>query len=59
MDGLHLGSARELGDDLEGIVTYDGRLAEAVAMTGYLVVAPARAGGRRPPVRCRSGHNQA
>jgi hypothetical protein len=41
LEALHLASALELGDDLEGIVTYDGRLAAAVAMTGYPVVAPA------------------
>ena len=39
LDVLHLASALELGDDLEGVVTYDGRLAAAVAMTGYPVVA--------------------
>ena len=41
LDVLHLASALELGDDLEGVVTYDGRLAAAVAMTGSPVVAPA------------------
>ena len=41
LEALHLASALELGDDLEGIVTYDGRLTEAVAMIGYPVVAPA------------------
>ena len=41
LDVLHLASALELGDDLEGIVTYDERLTEAVAMIGYPVVAPA------------------
>ena len=41
LDVPHLASALELGDDLEGVVTYDGRLAAAVAMTGYPVVAPA------------------
>ena len=41
LEALHLASALELGDDLEGVVTYDGRLAAAVAMTGYPVVAPA------------------
>ena len=40
LDALHLTAALELGDDLEGVVTYDGRLAAAVAMTGYPVVAP-------------------
>jgi predicted nucleic acid-binding protein len=41
LEALHLASALELGDDLEGIVTYDERLTEAVAMIGYPVVAPA------------------
>jgi hypothetical protein len=40
LDALHLASALELGDDLEGVVTYDGGLGEAMAMIGYPVVAP-------------------
>jgi len=40
LDVLHLASALELGDDLEGVVTYDGGLGEAMAMIGYPVVAP-------------------
>ena len=40
LDALHLASALELGDDLEGIVTYDGRLAEAAHRYGISVVAP-------------------
>jgi predicted nucleic acid-binding protein len=40
LDALHLATALELGDDLEGLVTYDARMvagAEALAVT---VVAP-------------------
>jgi hypothetical protein len=40
LDALHLTAALELGDDLEGVVTYDGGLGEAMAMIGYPVVAP-------------------
>ena len=37
---LHLAAALELGDELEGIVTYDGRLAEASRALGIRTVAP-------------------
>ena len=40
LDALHLAAALELGDDLEGIVTYDERLAEAAHRYGIPVVAP-------------------
>ena len=40
LDALHLASALGLGDDLEGVATYDGGLGEAIAMIGYPVVAP-------------------
>lgn len=40
LDALHIVAALELGDDLEGIVTYDERLAEAAAWHGIAVVAP-------------------
>jgi predicted nucleic acid-binding protein len=40
LDALHLAAALELGDDLEGIITYDGRLAEASARYGIRVIAP-------------------
>ena len=39
-DALHLAAALELGDDLEGIVTSDDRLAEAAHRYGIPVVAP-------------------
>jgi len=40
LDALHLAVALELGDDLEGIVTYDDRLADAARSSGVMVVAP-------------------
>ncbi|MHB8318804.1 MAG: PIN domain-containing protein [Acidimicrobiales bacterium] len=40
LDALHLAAALELGDYLDGVVTYDVRLADAVATHGVEVVAP-------------------
>jgi predicted nucleic acid-binding protein len=40
LDALHLAAALELGDDLEGIITYDDRLAAAAHHYGIRVVAP-------------------
>lgn len=40
LDAVHLASALDLGDDLEGVVTYDDRLAEAAMANGVAVVAP-------------------
>mgnify|MGYP002152383869 FL=1 len=40
LDALHLATALELGDDLDGIVTYDERLGDAARILGYAVVAP-------------------
>lgn len=40
LDAIHIASALDLGDDLEGLVTYDGRLADAAAMNGIAVVTP-------------------
>lgn len=40
LDGLHLAAALELGDELEGIVTYDQRLAEATRALGIRTVSP-------------------
>lgn len=40
LDALHLASALELGDDLDGFLTYDDRLAEAARAQGMTVVAP-------------------
>jgi predicted nucleic acid-binding protein len=40
LDAIHLATALILGDDLDGIVTYDERLAAAAAANGVRVVAP-------------------
>lgn len=40
LDSLHLAGALELGDDLEGIVTYDRRLAAGARAVGIRTVAP-------------------
>lgn len=40
LDSLHLAAALELGDELEGLVTYDRRLADGARALGINVVAP-------------------
>jgi len=40
LDSLHLAAALELGDELEGIVTYDRRLAAGAQAVGIHTVAP-------------------
>ena len=40
LDALHVAAALDLGDDLEGLVTYDGRLADGAELNGIPVVAP-------------------
>lgn len=40
LDAIHLAAALDLGDELARFVTYDGRLAEAAARNGLVVVAP-------------------
>jgi predicted nucleic acid-binding protein len=40
LDALHLAAALDLGDDLEGLLTYDERLAEAAHVNGLRTVAP-------------------
>lgn len=40
LDAIHLAIALDLGDDLEAMVTYDARLAQAAAVNGVTVVAP-------------------
>ncbi len=40
LDAVHLAAALDLGDDLEVMVTYDRRLAEAAAAHGVAVLAP-------------------
>lgn len=40
LDAIHLATALDLGDDLEGFVTYDERLASAARANGLVVVRP-------------------
>jgi hypothetical protein len=39
-DAIHLAAALDLDDDLDGLVTYDDRLADAATANGVAVVAP-------------------
>jgi uncharacterized protein len=41
LDAIHLAAAMDLGDDLEAVVVYDDRLADAARRNGLIVVAPA------------------
>jgi predicted nucleic acid-binding protein len=41
LDAVHLAAALALGDDIEGLVTYDDRLSDAAARNGLVVSAPA------------------
>jgi predicted nucleic acid-binding protein len=41
LDAVHLAAALDLGDDLDGIVTYDERLARAARANGVAVLSPA------------------
>ena len=41
LDAIHLSAALDLGDDLDGLVTYDSVLARAAASAGIEVAAPA------------------
>jgi len=43
LDAIHIASARELGSDLESLVTYDRRMSEATSMLGMVVRAPGSA----------------
>ena len=40
LDAIHLAAALDLGDDLDGLITYDDRLADAAVSNGVAVVAP-------------------
>ena len=40
LDAIHLAAALDLGDDLDGIITYDDRLTAAAASLGLRVIAP-------------------
>lgn len=46
LDAIHIASARELGSDLESLVTYDRRMHEATLMLGISARAPGAAGDR-------------
>ena len=41
LDAVHLASAMSIGDDLDAMITYDVRLADAARAVGLIVVAPA------------------
>jgi uncharacterized protein len=41
LDAIHIAAALVLGDDLEAMVTYDDRMADAARANGIAVVAPA------------------
>ena len=40
LDAIHLATARELGDELSALVTYDDRMATAAKRLGYTIVQP-------------------
>lgn len=40
LDALHLASALEPGDDLDALITYDDRLADACAANGITTLSP-------------------
>ena len=40
LDALHLAAALELGDSLQGLITYDRSLANSARMLGVEVIAP-------------------
>jgi predicted nucleic acid-binding protein len=40
LDALHLATALEIGDELDALVTYDGRMSAAAENLGLTVVAP-------------------
>jgi predicted nucleic acid-binding protein len=40
LDALHLATALEIGDELDGLVTYDGRMSAAAEALGLTVLAP-------------------
>jgi predicted nucleic acid-binding protein len=54
LDAIHVASARELGSDLESLVTYDSRMAEATLALGMTVRAPGSVSDRERPRRRRS-----
>jgi len=40
LDAIHLATALEIGDDLDGIVTYDGGMSAAAETMGLRALAP-------------------
>ncbi|MBP2321146.1 putative nucleic acid-binding protein [Kibdelosporangium banguiense] len=40
LDAIHLATARVLGQELDGLVTYDDRLAKAATDAGFAVISP-------------------
>jgi predicted nucleic acid-binding protein len=42
LDAIHLAAALELGAELEALVTYDGRMANAARQLGITVAMPGR-----------------
>jgi predicted nucleic acid-binding protein len=40
LDALHLAAALEMGDELEGLVSYDQRMSQGASALGIKVVAP-------------------
>jgi len=40
LDAIHLAAALEIGDELDGIVTYDDRLSDAAELLGVVVISP-------------------
>lgn len=48
LDAVHLAAALDLGEDLDGLVTYDDRLGDAARMYGIPVLAPGNAPSSRP-----------
>lgn len=41
LDAIHVASALQLGDECNGVITYDARMAGACRLAGLTVVAPA------------------
>jgi hypothetical protein len=42
LDAIHVASALSVGDDIDGLVTYDARQAEAASLAGLDVLSPGR-----------------
>lgn len=42
LDAVHLAAAKRFGDRLQGVITYDERLADAASASGMEVVSPGR-----------------